>query len=129
VRVSHADYSLIPIPNSQALNSTLEMDYLFVGDSFATRWTALNFTRFKSDDTVAIFGAGPIGLLATHSDLIRGASKVYIINYVPERLALTSLIGVVPIDFTALVLQPIYILYNILYFSLNLSNINRTNIF
>ncbi|KAF5616058.1 alcohol dehydrogenase [Fusarium sp. NRRL 25303] len=101
VRVPHADYNLMPIPNSQALNSTLEMDYLFVGDIFATGWTALNFAGFESGDTVAIFGAGPVGLLAAHSAFIRGASKVYVVDYVPERLALASSIGAIPIDFTA----------------------------
>lgn len=100
IRVPHADHNLIPIPNSDALDSSLEMDYLFVGDIFATGWTALNFAGFESGDTVAIFGAGPVGLLAAHSAFIRGASRVYVVDYVPERLALASSIGAVPIDFT-----------------------------
>ncbi|KAH8706451.1 hypothetical protein BGZ61DRAFT_576072 [Ilyonectria robusta] len=101
VRVPHADYNLIPIPDSDTLNSTREIDYLFVGDIFATGWTSLNFAGFESGDTVAIFGAGPVGLLATHSAIIRGASKVYVVDYVPERLALAASIGAIPIDFTA----------------------------
>ncbi|KZL68032.1 alcohol dehydrogenase protein [Colletotrichum tofieldiae] len=101
VRVPHADYNLIPIPNPDTLNATREIDYLFVGDIFATGWTALNFAGFKTGDTVAIFGAGPVGLLAAHSAMIRGASKVYVVDYVAERLRLAASIGAVPIDFTA----------------------------
>ncbi|WYZ46852.1 hypothetical protein EsH8_IX_001077 [Colletotrichum jinshuiense] len=101
VRVPHADYNLIPIPNSDTLNATREIDYLFVGDIFATGWTALNFAGFETGDTVAIFGAGPVGLLAAHSAMIRGASKVYVVDYVAERLELAASIGAVPIDFTA----------------------------
>ncbi|GJC86431.1 S-(hydroxymethyl)glutathione dehydrogenase [Colletotrichum liriopes] len=101
VRVPHADYNLIPIPNPDTLNATREIDYLFVGDIFATGWTALDFAGFKTGDTVAIFSAGPVGLLAAHSSMIRGASKVYVIDYVAERLQLAASIGAVPIDFTA----------------------------
>ena len=101
MRVPHADYNLKPIPNTDALNSTLEMDYLFVGDIFPTGWTALNFAGFKTGHTVAVFGAGPVGLLAAYSAFIRGASKVYVVDHIPQRLALASSIGAVPIDFTA----------------------------
>ncbi|KAK7402705.1 hypothetical protein QQX98_011527 [Neonectria punicea] len=100
MRIPHADHNLIPIPNSDTLNSTREIDYLFVGDIFATGWTALNFAGFEPGDTVAIFGAGPVGLLAAHSAQIRGASKVYVVDYIPDRLALAASIGAVPIDFT-----------------------------
>ena len=101
VRVPHANANLIPIPTNGTLSETQELDYLFTGDIFATGWTALNFANFQPGDTVAIFGAGPVGLLAAHSAMIRGASKVYSVDYVPARLQLAKSIGAIPIDFTA----------------------------
>src|SRR5258705_406936 len=51
-------------------------------------------------DSVAIFGAGAIGLLATYSALhLRGASEVYVVDDIPARLEKAGEIGAVPIDF------------------------------
>ncbi|KAL2669934.1 hypothetical protein Neosp_015100 [[Neocosmospora] mangrovei] len=108
VRVPYADLSLIPIPNDvgRAANNTnstssgaRDVDYLFLSDIFPTGWAALDFARFKPGDTVAVFGAGPVGLLSAHSAIIRGASKVYVVDYVQSRLDLAESIGAVPINF------------------------------
>jgi threonine dehydrogenase-like Zn-dependent dehydrogenase len=37
-------------------------------------------------DTVAVFGAGPVRLMVAYSATLRGASRVYSVDYVPERL-------------------------------------------
>ena len=55
---------------------------------------------FKSGESIAIFGAGPVGLMAAYSATLRGASKVYVVDAVPERLATAKKIGCIPIDFT-----------------------------
>ena len=47
-----------------------------------------------------MFGAGPVGLLYAYSAVLRGASKVYSVDSVPERLAKAKSIGAIPIDFT-----------------------------
>ncbi|KAK7426669.1 hypothetical protein QQZ08_006847 [Neonectria magnoliae] len=88
------------LASRNTLNSTREIDYFFVGDIFATGWAALNFAGFEPGDTNATFGAGPVGLLATHSAQICGTSMVYVVDYIPGRLALAASIGAVPIDFT-----------------------------
>jgi glutathione-independent formaldehyde dehydrogenase len=49
--------------------------------------------------TVAVFGAGTIGLLAAYSALLRGASEVYVVDHVPERLDKAGEIGATPINF------------------------------
>ena len=49
---------------------------------------------------MAVFGAGPVGLLCAYSALLRGATKVYSVDYVPARLKKAASIGAVPIDFT-----------------------------
>jgi threonine dehydrogenase-like Zn-dependent dehydrogenase len=104
IRIPFADDSLIPIPalqtsTSENATASLANDYLMLSDIFATGWEALNFAGFKAGDSVAIFGAGPIGLMALHAAKIRGASRVYSVDYVPERLALAEQQGATPINF------------------------------
>jgi len=43
--------------------------------------------------TVAVFGAGPVGLLAAYSSLLRGTSELYVVGAAPERLRLVHSIG------------------------------------
>ncbi|RYP83252.1 hypothetical protein DL769_001448 [Monosporascus sp. CRB-8-3] len=105
IRVPFADNGLIPIPSLKTTNSTMDEaisladDYVMLSDIFPTGWTALDFAGFRAGDTVAIFGAGPVGLMAAYSAIIRGASTVYSVDYVPERLRLAESLGTVPINF------------------------------
>ena len=104
IRIPFADEGLIPVPafqTSSSENATVSLanDYLMLSDIFATGWEALNFAGFKAGDTVAIFGAGSVGLMALHAARIRGASRVYSVDYVPERLALAEQQGATPINF------------------------------
>jgi threonine dehydrogenase-like Zn-dependent dehydrogenase len=87
--------SLIPTP---AANSTKQVSYLFLSDIFATGWTALTYSGFEAGDTVAVFGAGPVGLLSAYSALLRGASRVYVVDSVPARLERAEFIGAIPIS-------------------------------
>lgn len=99
VRVPFADNSLIPVPvNGSTTESTL-IDYLFVSDIFSTAWSGVTFSGFEQGDSVAVFGAGPVGLLAAYSAILRGASRVYSIDQVQSRLDLAASIGAIPINF------------------------------
>ncbi|RAK96475.1 glutathione-independent formaldehyde dehydrogenase [Aspergillus ibericus CBS 121593] len=99
-RVPFADMSLIPIPfNNSTGNATKELDYLMISDIFTTGWQALTYSGFQPGDTVAVFGAGPVGLMAAYSAILRGASRVYSVDQVPSRLQLASSIGAIPISF------------------------------
>lgn len=90
-------------PNSGVLHhipagSENELDYLLCADIFATGWWSVTQTGFEAGDMVAVYGAGPMGLLAAYSAILRGASKVYSIDHVPLRLANAAKIGAIPID-------------------------------
>ncbi|WYZ36865.1 hypothetical protein EsH8_II_000371 [Colletotrichum jinshuiense] len=99
-RVPFADMSLIPIPlTAETTNSSIEQDYLTVSDIFATGWIGLTKSGFEPGDTVAVFGAGPVGLLAAYSAILRGASRVFSIDHVPMRLERAASIGAIPINF------------------------------
>ncbi|KKY16942.1 putative alcohol dehydrogenase superfamily zinc-containing [Diplodia seriata] len=105
--IPNAELNLIPATQltqqsrNGSTNATLELDYVTTSDIFATGWTALSFASLSPGDTVAVFGAGPVGLLAAYSALLRGASRVYSIDCVPARLSRAAAIGAVPIDFSA----------------------------
>lgn len=75
-----------------------ELDYILLSDIFATGWWSITQTGFEAGDVVAVYGAGPMGLLAAYSAILRGASKVYSIDRVPSRLAKAKSIGAIPID-------------------------------
>ncbi|KAL4966555.1 uncharacterized protein BDV14DRAFT_189000 [Aspergillus stella-maris] len=98
VRVPFADHGLIPVPNPDDSTEPL-LDYLFLSDIFPTAWTSLDYAGFEPGDTVAIFGAGPVGLLAVYSAMLRGASRVYAVDSVPSGLELAASIGAIPISF------------------------------
>jgi glutathione-independent formaldehyde dehydrogenase len=51
-------------------------------------------------ESVVVFGAGPVGLMAAYSALIRGVAEVYVVDRVPERLQKAKEIGAMPIDFS-----------------------------
>lgn len=76
-----------------------EQDFLTLSDIFPTGWTAIDYSNFQPGDTVAVFGAGPVGLLAAYSAILRGASRVYSVDHVPMRLERAASIGAVPINF------------------------------
>ena len=95
VRTPFADESLEQIPQGIA-----DKEYLFIGDIWATAWTCLDFAGFQPGEVVAVFGAGPVGLLCAYSALLRGAAKVYSVDNVEARLATAQSIGAIPINFT-----------------------------
>lgn len=49
---------------------------------------------------MAVFGGGPVGLMAAYSAVLRGASRVFLVERVPERLKAAEKIGCIPIDFS-----------------------------
>ncbi|KAI3553001.1 alcohol dehydrogenase GroES-like domain-containing protein [Colletotrichum abscissum] len=98
-RVPHADTSLSPIPLTST-NTTSELDYLMITDVFTTGWHVLSYSGFQPSDTVAIFGAGPVGLLAVYSAKLRGASRVYVVDRIASRPEQAESLGAIPIDFS-----------------------------
>jgi threonine dehydrogenase-like Zn-dependent dehydrogenase len=71
-----------------------------ISDIWSTAWTCVDISGFRPGETVAVFGAGPVGLLCAYSALFRGAARVYVVDHVKTRLAKAKEIGAVPIDFT-----------------------------
>lgn len=92
----------MPVPINGSANASTIHDYLFMSDILATGWTALDFAGLQPGDTVAVFGAGPVGQMAVRSAGIRGASKIYAVDHVQDRLDMAAAEGgAIPINFVA----------------------------
>ena len=79
LRVPFADANCIPVP----------------GDPGDDREEA----AVRAGSTVAVFGAGAVGLLAAYSALLKGAAEVYVVDGVPERLDKAGELGATPVDY------------------------------
>jgi threonine dehydrogenase-like Zn-dependent dehydrogenase len=94
VRVPYSDVGPIVIPDH------LEDDkVLFLSDILPTGWMAAENADIQPDDTVAVWGCGPVGLFAIQSALVMGASQVIAIDHYPHRLELARKLGAQVINF------------------------------
>ena len=98
LRVPWAEFNCLKLPGKPG--DTLEDDFLLLSDVFPTGYHATELACVRPGSTVAVFGAGPVGLLAGYSALLKGASDVYVVDSIPERLEKAQRMGATPIDFT-----------------------------
>ncbi|NEE00980.1 glutathione-independent formaldehyde dehydrogenase [Phytoactinopolyspora halotolerans] len=96
LRVPFADYNCVQLPPGEEH----EQDFAMLADIFATGYHATQLADVRPGETVAVYGAGPVGLMAAYSAIIRGAAPVYVVDKVPDRLRLAERIGAVPIDYS-----------------------------
>jgi glutathione-independent formaldehyde dehydrogenase len=69
-----------------------------LSDIFPTGYHGAELAGVGPGDTVAVFGAGPVGLLAAHSSYLRGAARVFVADLEPDRLALAERFGATPVS-------------------------------
>src|SRR5688572_6371624 len=81
VRVPYADFGPRKVPD----NLTDEQ-VLFLTDIFPTGYTGVDWGEVQGGETVAIFGAGPVGIMAAKSAWLRGAGQVIIVDTLQYRL-------------------------------------------
>ncbi len=81
VRVPYANVGPRVVPD----NLTDEQ-VLFLTDIFPTGYTGIDWGEVKGGESVAIFGAGPVGIMAAKSAWLRGAGRVVIVDTVQYRL-------------------------------------------
>ena len=96
LRVPYADFNALKLPPG----TEHEADFALLADIFPTGWHGLVLSGFQAGESVAVFGAGPVGLMAAYSGVLRGASKVYVVDQVKERLDAAKKIGCIPVNFT-----------------------------
>lgn len=98
LRVPFADFNCTKLPGSPG--DKWEDDFLLLSDVFPTGFFSTMLAMVQPGMPVAVFGAGPVGLLAAYSAILQGAAQVFVIDYIPSRLDLAKSIGALPIDFT-----------------------------
>ncbi|MEV4731725.1 glutathione-independent formaldehyde dehydrogenase [Saccharopolyspora sp. NPDC049426] len=96
LRVPHADFNCLKLPSG----SEHETDFVLLADIFPTGYHGCELAQVSPGETVAVYGAGPVGLMAAYSALLRGASRVFCVDRVAERLAKAEEMGAIPIDFS-----------------------------
>ena len=95
LRVPYGDFNCLRLPED-ALEK--EDDYVMVSDIFPTGWHATELAGVQPSDSVVVYGAGPVGLMAAYSATLKSARQVMIVDRHPDRLRLAEQIGVIPID-------------------------------
>ena len=96
LRVPYADFNCVDLP----AGDEHEDDFALLADIFPTGYHATEMAGVRPGETVAVYGAGPVGLMAAYSAMVRGASRVFVVDKVPHRLELAEHIGAEPVDFT-----------------------------
>jgi glutathione-independent formaldehyde dehydrogenase len=94
LRVPWADFNLLELPQG----TEHESDFTMLSDIFPTGYHGTELAQVAPGKTVAIFGAGPVGLMAAISANIRGASQTFVIDFQADRLALAERVGATAIN-------------------------------
>jgi glutathione-independent formaldehyde dehydrogenase len=95
LRVPFADFNALKLPEGEEH----EADFAMLADIFPTGYHATEMADVSPGDSVAVYGAGPVGQMAAYSALIRGASKVYVVDKVKSRLKIAEDMGAIPVNF------------------------------
>ncbi len=88
VRVPYADVGTIKVPDHLA-----DEQVLFLSDIFPTGYQAAVYCDIKPEDTVAVWGCGPVGQFAIKSARLLGAKRVIAIDRFEERLLMARRAG------------------------------------
>lgn len=83
IRVPYGNFMPFVIPESCELE---DESLLFLSDVLPTAYWSVENAGVKKDDTVAVLGCGPIGLMAQKFAWMRGAKRVIAIDNLPYRL-------------------------------------------
>jgi len=95
LRVPYGDFNCLVLPEDAAEK---ERDYVMLADIFPTGYHATELADLQPGESVVIYGAGPVGLLAAYSAVLKGASKIMVVDRLPDRLDLARQIGAIAID-------------------------------
>jgi threonine dehydrogenase-like Zn-dependent dehydrogenase len=97
LRVPYGDYNCLVLPPDA---EEKESDYVMLADIFPTGYHATELAGVLPGDSVVIYGAGPVGLMAALSATLKGASQVMVVDTHRDRLKLAEKIGAIAIDDT-----------------------------
>ncbi|HAL44710.1 MAG: glutathione-dependent formaldehyde dehydrogenase [Planctomycetes bacterium GWF2_42_9] len=87
-RVPYADVDTFKVPNEIP-----DEKVLFLSDIYPTGYMAADFCQIQPNQTIAVWGCGPVGQFAIRSCLMLGAERVIAIDRFPERLQMAKAAG------------------------------------
>ncbi|GAB6909027.1 NADP-dependent isopropanol dehydrogenase [Desulfosarcina cetonica] len=94
--VNHADANLVVIPDEISDEAAC-----YTSDMMSTGFAGAEAARIPLGGTVAIYGQGPVGLMATAGARLQGAGQIITVDKRANRLALSRFYGAdTTIDFT-----------------------------
>jgi threonine dehydrogenase-like Zn-dependent dehydrogenase len=93
LRVPQAHFGPIKVPEGPP-----DERFVYLSDVLPTAWQAVAYAAVPNRGTVAVFGLGPIGQMCCRIALHHGASQVFGIDLVDERLEMAGRHGVHAID-------------------------------
>src|SRR5699024_11386487 len=89
LRVPFADYNCVQLPKGDEH----EKDFAMLADIFPTGYHATELAGVQVGETVAVYGAGPVGLMAAYSAQLKGGSRVFVDDKVTQRLGVATQLG------------------------------------
>ena len=93
-RIPFAATTLVRIPDGVSDDQAI-----LVSDIFPTGWYGAILAEVGTGDTVAVFGAGPVGQFAIASAILQGATRVIAVDSHSDRLEMARRQGAFPINF------------------------------
>lgn len=95
LRIPWGDFQCLRLPEDA---KEKQNDYTMLSDILPTGWHAVEMSGLVPGETIVIYGAGPVGLMAALSASVKGAAKVMVVDRHPDRLKLAEQVGAIPID-------------------------------
>jgi glutathione-independent formaldehyde dehydrogenase len=95
LRVPFGDFNCLQLPEDA---EEKENDYVMLADIFPTGYHATELARLQPGESVVIYGAGPVGLMAAYSASLKGAAQIMVVDRHRDRLRLAESIGAIAID-------------------------------
>ncbi|ESP87727.1 glutathione-independent formaldehyde dehydrogenase [Candidatus Halobonum tyrrellensis] len=86
LRVPYADFNALKLPEGDEHEDAFSL----LADIFPTGWHGTRLADLQPGESIAIYGAGPVGTMAAYSAKIQGASEIYIVDRVESRLDLAE---------------------------------------
>jgi alcohol dehydrogenase/glutathione-independent formaldehyde dehydrogenase len=86
LRIPYADFNALKLPEGDEHEDA----FALLADIFPTGWHGTELAGLRPGESIAVYGAGPVGLMAAYSAKVRGASDIYVVDRVPSRLELAE---------------------------------------
>ncbi|MEU1593212.1 glutathione-independent formaldehyde dehydrogenase [Streptomyces sp. NPDC005708] len=96
LRVPYGDFNALRLGEDAAER---QKDYVMLADIFPTGYHATEMAEVKPGDQTVVYGAGPVGLMAAYSAILKGAGRVWVVDFHEDRLRKAEEIGAIPINF------------------------------